>query len=124
MNFGLVCLLGYVTAGLFGLAFLLAPEVTGALYGVTGWNPGTTGIARYFGIGLLFTAAAAYAVRPTTDHALQRRFAVSFSGASAVGALLSIQLVLSGAMNAMGWSTVAIYVFFAVVWFVVSRRPA
>jgi len=124
MNFSLLCMLAYVVTGLFGLAFLLAPEVTGAFYGISGWNPGTTGIARYFGTGLLFTAAAAYAVRPSTDPSLQRRFAGLFSTASVIGALLSIQLVLAGATNALGWSTVAIYVFFAAAWFAVTRRTA
>lgn len=124
MNFRLVCVLAWVVTGLFGLAFFLAPEATGAFYGIEDWNPGTTGIARYLGTAFLFTAAAAYAVSPTTDASLQRRFAGAFSFASLIGALLSVQLVLSGSVNALGWSSVLIYVFFAAAWFFATRRKA
>ena len=42
MNFRLVCILGFVGAGVFGLTFLLPPELVSSYYGISGWNSGTT----------------------------------------------------------------------------------
>lgn len=124
MNFNILCLLAMISSTLFGLAFLFFPEATTATYGVSGWNPGTTGVARLYGAGLLYLAAAAYAVRDTADSGLRRRWAMAASAVSVVALVLSLHFVLSGASNAMGWSTVLIYAFFTVSWFVVGRRAA
>ena len=53
MNFRLVCVLGLVVTGVFGLGFLLLPELVSSFYGISSWNPGTTFIARlYADIGI------------------------------------------------------------------------
>lgn len=124
MKFSLVCLLATVTSLPFGAAFLLAPEFTAAQYGISGWNPGTLVVARLFGIALLFTSAATLAVRDTTDAGIQRRVSTGFALASAVATAAAVHDVTTGAVNNMGWSTVAIYGAFTAAWVSVALRRA
>lgn len=122
MSFNLLCMLATVSSGLFGLAFLFFPDATTAGYGVSGWNAGTMGVARLYGASLLYLAVVAFVVRGTVDSGLQRRWGMAMSAVSMVALVLSLQIVLSGAVNAAGWSTVLIYAFFTVSWFIVGRR--
>lgn len=124
MQFSVVCLIGIITALPFGAAFALAPEATSAMYGITGWNPGTAGIGRLFGVELLYVAAALFAVRGVTDAEVQRRLAIGFGLASALAAITLVQAIFAGAVNAMTWSSVAIYAFFTVAWASVAIRQA
>ena len=122
MNFSLVCLLAIIATVPFGVAFLLAPEVTGAQYGISGWNSGTLFVARLFGVALLYTGGAALAVRSTTNARLQKDISTRFALASIVATVASIQAVVTGAVNTMRWSTVAIYAFFTLAWASVAFR--
>ena len=116
MNFAVICWVGAFMGTVFGLAFLAAPEATAALYGIQGWNAGTAVIARLFGAQLLFLSALLWVLKDDTDRDMQRRCAPWMSGASAVATAVALHAVLSGATNAWGWTTVAIYVFFLVAW--------
>jgi hypothetical protein len=122
VNFSLICLIGIIVTLPFGLAFAFIPEPASAPYGVAGWNPGTASVARLFGVELLYVSAALFAVRPTTDPMLQRRFAMGFCLVSALAVVLALQSVLSGATGQLSWSTVAIYGFFVVVWALFTLR--
>ena len=116
MSFNVVCLIGLFVATPFGLAFLFAPEIASSIYGISGWNSGTTAIARLFGIELLYMSGAIYAVRQTPDSATQRRFSQIFALASTIACVVLIQAVLAGSANSFLWSSVAIYAFFALAW--------
>lgn len=122
MTFSLVCLLAIVASVPFGLVFLLAPEWIAAQYGISGWNAGTLTVARLFGIALLFTGAAALAVRGTTDARIQKAMSTGFALVSAVATVASLQAVTSGAVNGMGWSTVAIYGAFTAAWATLAMK--
>lgn len=116
MNFSIVCLIGIFSTTPFGLAFLLAPEATSSIYGVADWNAGTSTIARLFGAVLLYVAGTCYAIKDTADPVIQHRTSRIFSIVSAAALLVSVQSILSGATNAIMWSTAAIYVFFTFAW--------
>lgn len=116
MNFAVVCWIGACAATVFGLAFLAAPEATAALYGIQGWNEGTAVIGRLFGAQLLYMAALLWTLKDDTDRDTHRRCAQWMSGASAVAAAVALHAVLTGATNAWGWTTVAIYAFFVGAW--------
>lgn len=122
MGFATICVLGFVTTGLFGLAFLVAPEATLQIYNVTGLNPGTTSIARLFGVELLATAAALVAVKPISDQLSRRRIAVAFAITTAIGTIVTVHAAATGAGNALMWSSVAIYGVFTVLWVMFAAR--
>lgn len=122
MNFRLLCILMLVSAGPFGLAFLLVPELVSSLYGVTGFNPGTIILGRKYGVGLLFASAGAYAVMNSADLALQRRFAQAFGAVSAIGAIVSLHAVLTSSANSLMWSIVVLFGAFFFGWSMVAIR--
>jgi Na+(H+)/acetate symporter ActP len=59
-------------------------------------------------IGLL-----SWLVRNTTDSVTKRAIAVAFFVGDAVGFIVSLIAQFRGAMNALGWSTVVIYLLLA-----------
>ena len=96
----------------FGASFLLAPAATLAPYGVT---TDATGIymSRYFGSALVQLGLVLLLARRVGDGVAQRAIVLgSFAGVLAgLGVALSAQL--TRAVNALGWSTVAIYLLLA-----------
>jgi hypothetical protein len=100
----------------FGLCFLLAPEATAALYGVQAQDATLILMGRYFGSALLMYAAAAWALRGLADPAHQHSAALGLAAATASGLAVTLQGVGSGTLNALGWSSVALYAGFTLAW--------
>lgn len=123
MNFRLACLIGTILATPFGLAFVFFPELTASIYGIANWNAGTIGIARLFGVELLFVAGVLYAVRECADSQIQQGVGKLLALAAIVGCVISVQWVTSGGANALMWSTVGIYGFLMLMWGSVGFRP-
>lgn len=123
MNFAVICWIGACTATVFGLAFLAAPEATAALYGIQGWNAGTALIGRLLGAHLLYLAALLWTLKDDADRDMHRRCAQWMTGASTVAAAVALHAVWTGATNAWGWTTVAIYGFFIGAWAWLLREP-
>jgi len=122
MSYGLVARIGIIVVVVFGLAFLFMPEQTSSLYGLSGWNAGTTVVARLFGVSLLTIGAIVAAIRSITDVELQRRVAKYLAGANLLGVVISAHAVLTGAGNALLWTVVAIYLFFLLAWANIAFR--
>lgn len=122
MRFAIVCLIGIIATAPFGLAFLLAPEATGSLYGVTDWTPGTLFVGRLLGVAFLFMAGAAFAARECPDSAFQKRLSLCFCAASVLGVVASAHSTISGAVNAMGWTAAALFAFFTLAWASIALR--
>ena len=121
MNFKPICLIGTVVCAVFGLVFLLVPMQVAAIYGMVEWNPGQLTVARLFGVSMLYIAVTLFVMRDLADQALRRTFAAAFAAASALAVVVSIHSVLTGATNAMMWSTVLIYGFFTIAWASVAK---
>lgn len=122
MNFAIVCLIAIIATAPFGLAFLLAPETMGSLYGIASWTPGTLFVGRLLGVGFLFMAGAAFAARQCADSDFQWRLSICFGIGSLLGTAVSVQSTVSGALNALGWSAAALYAFFTLAWASVAVR--
>ena len=116
MNHRLVCTLGLWASAPFGVAFLLAPLLVGSVYGAMPADAFTSSLGRYFGSELLLFSAALWALREVRDPAAQRKAAVGIAFGSIVGLAVTLHAALTGTMNAMAWSTVAIYAFFTWAW--------
>jgi hypothetical protein len=107
----------------FGAAFLLAPGPSGMLYGVGLADPASLLVGRYFGSEVLMYAAATWALRALDDSAAQRRAAALLGAATVTGLGVSVLGVATGSLNAVGWSSVALYGGFAVGWLRLALRP-
>jgi hypothetical protein len=92
----------------FGLSFLLAPDIVLPLYGI---EPSSTTalMSRFFGAALFQWGVALYLVREVRDAAAQRGLVLAGVAGSAAGLAVALMGQLTGLVNAMGWSTVAIY---------------
>jgi hypothetical protein len=116
MDFRSLAALAAIAALLFGLALLVAPAQTSAIYGATAADPWHVLSGRYFGAALLMYAAAAWGLRALTEPDAQRRAAGLLAAATVVGLLVTLYAVIGRVMNAAGWSSVALYGFFVVAW--------
>lgn len=124
MSFTLLCLISLISSVVFGLAFLLAPESIASIYGIGSWNPGTTTIARLFGIELLYSAGIYFAMKETKDPVIQQRCGWTLALVSAAALLVAVQSIFSGASNALMWSVAALYFFFTIAWGSIALRRA
>jgi hypothetical protein len=121
MKFKTACTVGAWLAGPFGLAFVVLPEQISSLYGIAGWNPGTSLVGRLYGIGLLYAASAAFAGRNSDDAWYQFGLCSSNGLVSVLGGALCLHAVLTAAANGLMWSTVVLFGALAAMWW--SARP-
>jgi hypothetical protein len=103
-----VFLIGGAIAVAFGLSFLLAPGMVLPMYGAP-TDPATVLMSRFFGVALLQLGLMLYFLREVSDPSTQRAMALAGVVGSAAGVAVSVMGVLAGTVNALGWSTVAIY---------------
>jgi hypothetical protein len=93
---------------LFGIMFVLTPHTFGEIYGMPR-STATTLMARYFGCALLAWALITWLGREF-DREHLRAILIGGAVGHAVGALITVNGILSGVMNALGWSSVLIFV--------------
>lgn len=92
----------------FGLSFLLVPTVALPLYGVDP-APATALMSRFFGAALFQWGVALLLVREVREPDTRRGLVLAGVAGSAAGLAVALMGQLTGLVNAMGWSTVAIY---------------
>jgi hypothetical protein len=120
MTFRALAMASAVACLLFALAFLLVPGpvMTGYRLGLNLSPPDAQHLTlgRGFGVALLMTAAATWGVRGLGDDAFQRAFARGIAAATLVGVVVYVHAVSTAAVNAMGWSSVALFAVFSLLW--------
>lgn len=92
----------------FGLGFLLAPEAVGPLYGMP-VEVHTMMMDRYFGGSLLWVGLISWLVRGVRDDATVRAVLQAGTVGNLAGLLISAWAALTGVLNALAWSSAAIY---------------
>jgi hypothetical protein len=102
-----------VVSAIFGLAFVFAPVASVAPYGIT-LSPAGIPTARLFGASLFEFALLAWFVRKSGDSEARKAIILALFVGEAIGFVVALLTQLSGVANALGWSTVAIYLSFAV----------
>ena len=109
MNVKIFLAIAAAISVLYGIAFVVVPESVGALFAVP---PEAHNIltSRYFGATLLALGLAFWFVRETSDQTALRGLLMALAVGSIVGAIISIWGTVAGTVNAMGWSSVLIYV--------------
>ena len=93
---------------LFGLEFLLIPEMALAQYGVP-TEAHNLMQARYFGSMLLAFGLLQWLARGTLDTTARRALLLAAVVGNLLGLLLSLQARFTGLQNALAWLPVAIY---------------
>jgi hypothetical protein len=98
-----------VIAALYGIAFLVIPGPLDALFGVTP-DAATIFTDRLLGTELLTLGLVVWFVRATSDRTATRGVLMGVAVGNVVGAFVTIWGTVTGIVNALGWSSVLIYV--------------
>ena len=104
--------LNAIVSTMFGLTFVFVPETAMSFYGAT-LSPGGALIARLFGAVLLGVAVLTWFVRNAGESEARKAVIISRFFCETFGFIVALFGQLAGAVNALGWSTVAIYLVFA-----------
>ena len=99
-----------VLSVLFGIGFVLAPAQVLANYGVE-HSPALALLGRLFGGALLTLGIILWLARDFRDEAAIRTVLVAALIGDAVNLVVATLGTLSGVVNALGWTTVLIYLF-------------
>jgi xanthosine utilization system XapX-like protein len=108
MRFNTLLLIAGLLALVFGVGFLLVPVAMLAQYGVHTDAAGLL-MSRYFATALIQLGLVFSLVRNVSEPAAQRAIALAGFLGSLVGLALAVRAVTTGMVNALGWSSVAIY---------------
>ena len=101
-------LIAAVVAVLYGLAFVLMPGPFTALYGAPP-EPHTIIAAQYFGSALIGLGVVYWFAKDFADQSAARGVLMAVAATTAIGGIISIWGVISGAFNALGWTSVVVY---------------
>jgi hypothetical protein len=102
-----------ILAVLFGIGFILAPGAVLANYGIT-TTPAVAVMSRLFGGTLVAIAIIQWLARDF-DPGTTRAVLMGVGVADAINCIIAIMATSAGTINALGWSTVAIYLVGALV---------
>ena len=97
----------------FGLGFLFLTRTIMSLFGMSVDSGGIT-TGQLLGQMYTLIALLLWLCRNTTEASTKKAFAISVTIGDAIGTVVSLLAVLSGSMNALGWSAVAIYLIFTI----------
>ena len=102
-----------VLSFLFGIGFVLAPGQVLANYGIEN-SPALALVGRLFGGALLTLGIILWLAKDFRDEVAVRAVLIAALIGDVVNLVVASMGTLSGASNALGWSTVLIYLFGAV----------
>jgi hypothetical protein len=101
-----------VVAVVFGLAFVLVTGPLLSFYGITLDKAGTL-VAQLFGASLIGFAVLNWFARGVTDREARQAILLANLASDTVGFVMALIGQLAGVANALGWSTVALYLLLA-----------
>ena len=97
---------------IFGVGFVLIPEILAGLYGMT-FDPVATLMARLFGGGFIFEAIVLWFARNTDrDDVACQGIMIGVVVSNLIGFIVCLLATLAGTWNALGWLSVALYLVF------------
>lgn len=100
-----------IVAGVFGIAFVLMPGQVFSQYGIEP-NPPLNYTGQLFGAALISFAVLTWMARKASDSDTRRAIILALFIGEGIGFIVALIGQLKGVLSAMGWSTVAIYLFF------------
>lgn len=104
-----------IVALLVGLGFTLVPATALTLYGISLSEPGLL-VARLYGASVLGYAVLTWSARNTEESEARGAIVLALFVGFVIGFIVSLVGQLSGVVNALGWSTVVIYLAFALAY--------
>ena len=100
-------------AAIFGVGFVVVPGQVMSFYGPE-VTPPLEYVAQLFGAALVAFAVLTWTAKNAPDSDARRAILLAMFVGDCVGFVVSLIGQLGGVMNALGWSTVVIYLLLAV----------
>jgi hypothetical protein len=125
MNISLLMIINTIIAAIFGIAFVLFPGQTLALYGVS-TDAAFRLVAELFGAALVGYAVLTWSARKAAASEARNAIVLALFVTDGLGFILSLVGQLQGIPNALGWLDVVIYLLLALgfAYFRFSRASA
>ena len=101
-----------IVAIVFGVTFVIVPAQAYSLYDITA-NEQLVYMGQLFGAALIGFALLTWMARNATDSDARRAIVLALFIADGIGFVVALIGQLSNVVNALGWSTVAIYLLLA-----------
>ncbi|MBP1598419.1 MAG: hypothetical protein H6Q05_3796 [Acidobacteria bacterium] len=113
MTFRSLLIIKAVVCLVFGVFLLLAPDV---LLGMLGGSVNEAGkfTAREYGAALIGTLLLTWFARDVRAADARRAILLDLLIYDLIGTVITLAVVLSGVLNALGWGICVVYLFFAV----------
>lgn len=111
MKLSTLLILTAIVSLVYGIGFVLIPAPLLSIYGMSP-GPGVNLMGQFFGVALIAIGLLAWFARHVQDSYARRAIILAILISDAVGLIVSLMGVFSGAFNAVGWSAVVIYLFF------------
>ncbi len=112
MKFPTLLTINAVVALVYGICFVLVPSTVLSIYGIAE-GPSQQLMSQFFGVALISLGLLSWFVKNVTDSSAQRAVVLSALIADIVGVIVALMGTLSGVMNSVGWTSVAIYFLLA-----------
>jgi hypothetical protein len=113
-----------VIALVFGLGFILVPALILSFYTTVEINEMGVFMSRLFGSAILTYAAVLWFASDTPDSEAKRAIVKGFFITMIIGFAVTLHFQLTGTINALGWSTVALYALLALGYFKFNNTAA
>ncbi|MBE0591883.1 MAG: hypothetical protein IH616_05725 [Gemmatimonadales bacterium] len=113
MKLSALMIVNAIVAAVFGIGFVIAPGYVVSLYSSEG-GAMLDLMCKLFGAALVGFAALSWLARNAPDSEARRAIVLAFLVADLVGCVVALLAQLDGVVNALGWSTVAIYLLLAI----------
>jgi hypothetical protein len=124
MKLNAMMMVNAVIAAVFGIAFVIVPGQLVSLYGVTADAPFRY-VGQLFGSALVALAIVTWQARNAADSDARRAIVLGLAIGNTVGFVVALIGQLGAVVNALGWSTVVIYVLLALgFWYFALQRQA
>ena len=112
MNLRNLMIVNAVLWAINGIGFVLAPAPLLSVLGVTA-DQYVTWMTQAFGAALIGYAIMNWFARNDTDSEARRAILLANLGFNAIGVVIDLLATLSGVLNALGWSIVALHLLLA-----------
>ena len=113
MKLSTLMVINALITAVFGVGFVVVPGQLMSLYGPE-VTPQLVYVGRLFGAALLTLAVLTWTARNAPDSEARRAILLAMVVGDGIAFVASLIGQLGGVMNALGWSTVVIYLLLAV----------
>ena len=113
MNLKNLFIINAIVCLLFGLSFVLMPEQTLGMYADEAVGGQFKYVAQLFGSALLVFCFISWLARNSVDSNARSAIVLSFFIGDLIGFAIALINQIGGVVNALNWSTVAIYLLLA-----------